>query len=1064
MYNVSSSGLDFVADLPLYGVVSAMFLYRAHGTSEPTDRLFVCLSDHRVFTLVWQEGTLRTPVTGALRDAVGEDAVVQAVLDVGQKCVTMTLTDSTLKVVPIEASSVLQDAFNVRIPARDAASLCPIIPKSLNDPPSVCYIARDGNKRTLHSHSLMLKNRTIQNGPIADITLDAGAVFVRPLCPEGALVIGETECVWVGPNNARARCKFPADGPLLVAAVEKIDADGSRWLLGDEGGNLWLVAAHGVSSGTVSRLSIEHFGVACVPNTITYLDSGVVFMGGAFGDSWLIRLLEQRDVETGNFFETLATYTNLGPITDMCVVDLDGQGQGQLVTCSGAFNMGSLRVVRNGIGINLEADLPLPNITGLWSMRQQTVASYDTYLCLSFASQTIFLAMEGDDDLAELNDSGDLLCDRRTLYCGTCIGDLIVQITTGAVRLVQPGNRMALQDEWKPAEGTQITVCCSNGLSQIVVVLGGMTLVLLRIQGMRLIEQGRVQLDHEVACADMSLLQPQQQESSLLAVGFWGDYSVRLFDLPSLRVLATHPIQQGAVIPRSVRLAVMEGEARLLVGLGDGHLVHFLLDPTRGYLHDRKSVPLGTKGVQLTPFYAPDGALNVFAGCDRPTVVYSSSHKVICSNVNQHNVSFVAPFHTSLYPHCLAMATSEALIIGSMDKIQKLHIRSHPLGEMARRIAYHAPARAFAIGTASAVSVVHETNPVVNHVRLLDEVTFEALASFALLPSESVCSVASSMLGAQQVVLVGTAMVNPTEPEPSAGRLLVFRSSRQAPGDVIKKLEPICIREESGAVFGIAGYTEGRVVCTVNARVVVLEANVEEDKVQLKAVAEHFGHVVALHVKTRGEFILVGDLMRSVSLLRLDPVSHKLVTVARDYGSVWLTSVDFLGEDVILSADNECNLLLHARGDDHDGEVRLREVGCFHVGEIVNSMREGRLVMPDPTIPAAELPPKPVLFGGASGTVGAVQPITKEQYEFFKRLEEKMAATVASVGGLKHSDWRMAKYVSRQRKPHEGFVDGDICEAYLDLKPEEAAKVAAELEMTPQELTKRVEDMARSIH
>lgn len=50
--------------------------------------------------------------------------------------------------------------------------------------------------------------------------------------------------------------------------------------------------------------------------------------------------------------EVLERYVNLGPIVDFCVVDLERQGQGQVVTCSGAYKDGSLRIVRNGIGIN----------------------------------------------------------------------------------------------------------------------------------------------------------------------------------------------------------------------------------------------------------------------------------------------------------------------------------------------------------------------------------------------------------------------------------------------------------------------------------------------------------------------------------------------------------------------------------------------------------------------------------------------------------------------------------------------------------------------------------------
>ena len=65
----------------------------------------------------------------------------------------------------------------------------------------------------------------------------------------------------------------------------------------------------------------------------------------------LVKLNVQPDAK-GSYVEVLERYVNLGPIVDFCVVDLERQGQGQVVTCSGAYKDGSLRVVRNGIGIN----------------------------------------------------------------------------------------------------------------------------------------------------------------------------------------------------------------------------------------------------------------------------------------------------------------------------------------------------------------------------------------------------------------------------------------------------------------------------------------------------------------------------------------------------------------------------------------------------------------------------------------------------------------------------------------------------------------------------------------
>ena len=43
-----------------------------------------------------------------------------------------------------------------------------------------------------------------------------------------------------------------------------------------------------------------------------------------------------------SFSYIVDTFTNLGPIIDMVVVDLERQGQGQLVTCSGAYKEGML--------------------------------------------------------------------------------------------------------------------------------------------------------------------------------------------------------------------------------------------------------------------------------------------------------------------------------------------------------------------------------------------------------------------------------------------------------------------------------------------------------------------------------------------------------------------------------------------------------------------------------------------------------------------------------------------------------------------------------------------------
>ena len=83
--------------------------------------------------------------------------------------------------------------------------------------------------------------------------------------------------------------------------------------------------------------------------------------GSLYGDSQLIRLHAEAidPAQPNNFVEMMDVWTNLGPIIDLAVVDLERQGQGQVVTCSGKGPDSSLRIVRNGIGMIEQAAVEL---------------------------------------------------------------------------------------------------------------------------------------------------------------------------------------------------------------------------------------------------------------------------------------------------------------------------------------------------------------------------------------------------------------------------------------------------------------------------------------------------------------------------------------------------------------------------------------------------------------------------------------------------------------------------------------------------------------------------------
>lgn len=71
------------------------------------------------------------------------------------------------------------------------------------------------------------------------------------------------------------------------------------------------------------------------------------------------------------------------------------------MTCSGARTDGSLRIVRNGIGMIGQATIELPGLKGLWSLRFSSADTHDSRLVLTFVGETRLLAINNEDELEE---------------------------------------------------------------------------------------------------------------------------------------------------------------------------------------------------------------------------------------------------------------------------------------------------------------------------------------------------------------------------------------------------------------------------------------------------------------------------------------------------------------------------------------------------------------------------------------------------------------------------------------------------------------------------------------
>jgi DNA damage-binding protein 1 len=385
---------------------------------------------------------------------------------------------------------------------------------------------------------------------------------------------------------------------------------------------------------------------------------------------------------------------------------------------------------------------------------------------------------------------------------------------------------------------------------------------------------------------------------------------------------------------RSALLAKLEGLDYLFVGLGDGALFTFLVEPSAGSLFNRRKVALGTQPLALCTFINR-GAQAVFVACDRPTIVHSKSRKLLFSNVNMPPLSYMAPFHSGSFPECLALASQEGLTIGAVDEIQKLHVRTVPLGEQPRRIAHHLRSHTFVVAIeGTRMSAGGEELVEAGSLRLYDESSFELLSTFNLDPYELAFSIVCASLGSDTLtdaatatggaaairtehIIVGTAYVLEAEEEPTRGRILVLGvdgASSSSLGSTASsgrsQFKLLTMHEVSGGVLALASLASGKLAAGINSKVQVYDwitassppssattgskrsaarepavgaaANamdvdsddvgpkIEGDMVLLPGSAFHRSTLV-LGIDARGDFLLVSDLMKSVSLLRLSP-------------------------------------------------------------------------------------------------------------------------------------------------------------------------------------------------
>ncbi|RXG55188.1 DNA damage-binding protein 1 [Armadillidium vulgare] len=912
LHLVTPEGLKPLKELTIYGKISCLRLFKPQNGVK--DQLFILTMRYSAMILECHgEGEnleIETKAHGNVADKIGKpcETGMLAVVDPQARCIVLRLYEGLIKVIPLQPDNTELQAYNIRVEELQIQDI-EFLYGCAN--PTVILIYHDIHGRHVKTHEVSLKEKEFTKVPWKQDNVETEASIIIPV-PEplgGAIIVGQ-ETITYFTSTYHVTVAPPLIKTSTIVCYGTVDNNGSRYLLGDLSGRLFMLLLNKPDDRGEPTVKVELLGEVAIPECITYLDNGVVFIGSRLGDSQLVKLNTEPD-NSGSFTSIMQSFNNLGPIVDMVVVDLEKQGQGQLVTCSGAYKEGSLRIIRNGIGIQELASMMLDGIKGMWSLSINCPGHHNT-LVVSFVGISRILTLTGEE--VEETEIKGFQSTVQTFHASNVVHGQLLQVVASGCRLVCEESGLLLY-EWKPPQDRNISVVAAN-FSQIIAA-AGQHIFYLTIQKGSFTLEGSAVVEHEVACLDISPL-GEEATANIVALGLWTDISARIYTLPKLEE-ATKEFLGGDIIPRSILMSTFEGHHYLLCAMGDGQLYYFTYNSHTGYLTDKKKVVLGTQPTTLRKFKSPSSS-NVFACSDRPTVIYSSNHKLVFSKVNLKEVNHMCPLNAEAYPNSLALSTSEGITIGTIDEIQKLHIRTVPLGETPRRIAYQEETETFGVLTLrmdvmdSSGSVKQRNNqcaslgasstsnssvtssllkPAVqsppepgqevetHNLLVISQNTFEVLHCHTFHPGEYALSICSTTLKDDPTVYyaVGTAIVNPEDSEPKQGRIVLF-SYHDA------KLTQVAEKEIKGACYRLCEF-QGKLLAAIANTVRLFEWTSEKE---LRFECSHFNNIMALYLKTKGDFILVGDLMRSLALLQYKTLEGSFEEIARDYNPNWMTA------------------------------------------------------------------------------------------------------------------------------------------------------------------------------
>ncbi|EGS21783.1 uncharacterized protein CTHT_0036510 [Thermochaetoides thermophila DSM 1495] len=900
----------------------------------------------------------------------------------------------------------------------------------------------------------------------------------------GLIVVGETRLLYID-EVTKAKVESVLKEPSIFVAWAEYNV--THYFLADDYGHLHLlrIKTNGV---VVTGMEVSRIGETSRASTLVYLGDNYLFVGSHYGNSQLLRL----DLENQNpkqRLQLIESFQNIGPILDFAIMDMGNRGdsgqpgneyssgQARIVTCSGVHKDGTLRSVRSGVGledIGILADLEL--CRGLFSLRSHGSLKTNI-LVMSFLTETRVFKFDHQGDIEELSSFCGMTLDQQTLLAVDLPSGQILHVTPAAATLLDTESGVAITS-WTPEEGRCIINASANA-EWLLLSVDGVGLVSLSLSNdLRILKEKNLNQSDQIAC-----LHVPPQSSGIGVVGFWTSGTVSIIDLHTLEPIHGESLRTSkddTSIPQDLALVqLLPPEVSgplLLIATQDGNVVSFNISSDYSFSGKRRVV-LGVTQAKFHLLPQENNLYSVLATTEHPSLIYGSEGRIVYSAVTAEEAAYVCPFDSEAFPDCVALATDSQIKLARLDRERKTYVRSLPLNEMVRRIAYSPKEKVFGLGCIKRELVKGE-EIVQSSFKLVDEVLFDRVGKSIELGSPSYTELVECVTRAEFIdsygnpaerFLVGTSYLPdpdyspaPSHGNPEArGRILVLGiDSDRNPYQILSY-------QLKGACRCLAVMDDGKVVVGLTKAVTVCEyKETSSTTAQLTKLASYRPSTYPVEIAIHGRTIAVADLMKSISLVDYIPAEEggqaKLVERARHYQSAWSTAVGYVQNGLWLEADAQGNLQVlrqNVDGITEDDRKRMELTAEINLGEMVNRIRSITVE----TSPEALIIPRAFL-GTVEGGIYMFGTIAPHALDLLLRFQEKVADVIKAVGDSDNANFRSYRAFKNAERVGHGpfrFLDGELLERFLDVDEAIQEVICSGLGPTVEDMRNIVEELRR---